>query len=256
LEITFLGTGTSVGVPVIGCGCEVCRSKDKRNQRTRCSVHIQTRDKKFVIDTPPEFRLQMIREGFCELDFLLFTHDHSDHLMGLDDVRPITRDKSEPMACYGPPETIKEIRQRFHYIFDKTDTDSWKPKIQLVGIEEKKNIEGLTITPLPVEHGKSMVYGYRIGDFAYISDVSEIPAKTMQKLQGLEILVLEALRFKPHYKHFNLDTAVKTAHKLKAKKTFFTHCTHDIDYKKVSKELPENIFLTYDGLKLHLSEED
>jgi phosphoribosyl 1,2-cyclic phosphate phosphodiesterase len=198
----------------------------------------------------------MIREGFSELDFLLFTHDHSDHLMGLDDVRPITRDKSEPMACYGPPETVKAIRQRFHYIFDKTATDSWRPKIQLIEIEDKKKIDGLTITPLPVEHGKSRVYGYRIGDFAYISDVSEIPAKTMQKLQGLEILVLEALRFKPHYKHFNLDTAVKTAKKLKARKTFFTHCTHDIDYEKVSKELPDNVFLAYDGLKLHLSEED
>ncbi|MFP4687403.1 MAG: MBL fold metallo-hydrolase, partial [bacterium] len=199
--------------------------------------------------------LQMIREGFSELDFLLFTHDHSDHLMGLDDVRPITRKKTEPMPCYGPAPTLKEIRKRFHYIFNKTANDTWRPKIQLVEINKKIEIEGLEIIPLPVMHGKTEVYGYRIGNFAYISDVSEIPPATMEKLKNLEILVLEALRFKEHYTHFNLKTALKTARKLEAGTTYLTHCSHDIDYNTVSNKLPEDVFLAYDGLKLELNEE-
>ncbi|MGM0380652.1 MAG: MBL fold metallo-hydrolase [bacterium] len=256
MEIIFLGTGTSMGVPVIGCECEVCRSNNPKNKRTRSSVFIRKNGLKFVIDTTQEFRLQLVREDIQELDFILYTHDHADHILGIDDLRPLSKKNSKTLPCYGSAETLEEIKKRFPYLFSEKNKDSWKPRLDLRPVEKKFTETGLKITPLPVEHGNDRVYGYRIGDFAYVSDLSELPDSTAQQMQDLEILVLGGLRFKPHYKHFHVDKAVETAQNLGAKQTYLTHLTHAIEHEQVDKELPDNINLAYDGLKLEIPEEE
>ena len=253
MRITFLGTGTSMGVPMIGCGCAVCSSDDPKNKRLRSSVFLEAEDNKFIIDTTPEFRLQMLREGIDELDFILYTHDHADHILGIDDLRPLCKKNKKTIPCYGSRYTLSEIKERFPYLFSEDNPDSWRPKLDFIPIEEKFEESGLEITPLPVEHGHEQVFGYRIKDFAYISDLSELPEQTAEKMQDLEVLVLDGLRFEPHYKHFHIEKAVRAAHSLEPEKTYLTHLTHAIDHEEVEAELPEDIHLAYDSLKLNLN---
>ena len=253
MEVTFLGTGTSMGVPMIGCNCAVCSSEDPRNKRLRSSVYIQTENNKFIIDTTPEFRIQMIRENIKELDFILFTHDHADHILGIDDLRPLCKKNNKTIPCYGSRYTLSEIKERFPYLFSEDNPDSWRPKLDFIPVEDKFEESGLEIIPLSVEHGNERALGYRIKDFAYISDLSDLPEQTAEKMKNLEVLVLDGLRFEPHYKHFHIEKAIETSQKLNPKKTYLTHLTHAIGHDKVEANLPENIHLAYDGLKLQMN---
>jgi phosphoribosyl 1,2-cyclic phosphate phosphodiesterase len=226
LTITFLGTGTSQGVPVIGCLCEVCKSLDYRDKRLRSSVHIQVNNRNFVIDTGPDFRQQMLRENINRLDAILFTHAHRDHTAGLDDVRAYNFLQNMDMPVYGMQETLDQIRNDFAYIFEEHHYPGL-PRLDLRPITDNSfAINGVEITPLPVMHLRLPVLGFRIGNFSYITDANFISEETYKKLEGTKVLVLNALQQEPHISHFTLQQAIEVAQKVKAEKTYFTHLSH------------------------------
>jgi phosphoribosyl 1,2-cyclic phosphate phosphodiesterase len=251
LKVTFLGTGTSQGVPVIGCTCEVCRSLDYRDKRLRTSVHISTDNQSLVIDTGPDFRQQMLRENITRLDAVLLTHAHRDHTAGIDDVRAYNFLQSMDMPVYGTTETLNQIQNDFAYIFGP-DNYPGLPKLDLRVITEKsfflKNIE---VIPLPVMHLRLPVTGFRIGNFSYITDANHIPEETHEKLKGTKVLVLNALQKEQHISHFNLKEAVDVVQKINPAMAYFTHISHKMGlHASVSKELPENISFAVDGLQI------
>lgn len=249
--ITFLGTGTSQGVPVIGCSCEVCKSLDYRDKRLRSSVHIQANNQSFVIDTGPDFRQQMLREHVGRLDAVLFTHAHRDHTAGLDDVRAYNFLQNMDMPVYGSQETLNQLRNDFAYIFEEHHYPGL-PRLDLrpIGVDSFE-VNNIRITPLSVMHLRLPVLGFRIGDFSYITDANFIPDETYKKLEGTKILVLNALQQEPHISHFTLQQAIEVAQKVKADKTYLTHLSHKMGlHATVTKELPENIVIAVDGLQI------
>ncbi len=228
---TFLGTGTSNGIPVIGCNCKVCLSQEIKNTRTRTSLLIKNEFTTTVIDTTPEFRIQAIRENINKLDSILFTHSHADHLHGLDDIRPLSFDKK--IDVYSNRATISDIKKRFDYIFKYTQKGGGKPRIKLIKVHNKHFYLGnnsLKITPIPIFHGKLKILGYRINDLAYITDCSELPDKSKNLIKGAKVLVLGALRFRKHSTHMNIDQAIELSNIIKPKKTYLVHFSHDIDH--------------------------
>lgn len=249
--ITFLGTGTSQGVPVIGCSCEVCQSLDFRDQRLRTSIHIAVQGQSFVVDTGPDFRMQMLREGIKKLDAVLFTHEHKDHTAGLDDIRPFNFYQQADIPIFGRLAVLEQLQREYAYIFNDKKYPG-VPQVACVEIDHNPfQINGIGITPIPVIHYKLPVLGFRIGDFSYITDANHIPEESLALLEGSEILVLNALQKEPHIAHFTLDQAIEQAQRIGAKKTYFTHISHRLGkHAAVEKELPEGIFLAYDGLKL------
>ena len=253
MKITFLGTGTSQGVPVIGCDCEVCRSLDYRDKRLRSSVHIQTKNQSIVIDTGPDFRQQMLSERINHLDAVLFTHAHKDHIAGLDDVRAYNYIQKSDMPLYGRTEALKQIKVEFYYAFEK-DKYPGIPQLRLQEINEDVFfINELEIMPLPVMHMNLPVLGFRIGNFSYITDANFISEATYEKLKGTEVLVLNALQKEKHVSHFNLEDSLNEVKKIKATKTYFTHISHKLGkHKTIEKELPESVALSYDGLSITL----
>lgn len=253
MTVTFLGTGTSQGVPVIGCSCEVCKSLDYRDKRLRSSVHIEVNGQNFVIDTGPDFRQQMLRENINRLDAILFTHAHRDHTAGLDDVRAYNFLQNMDMPVYGTQQTLDQLKNDFAYIFEEHNYPGL-PRLDLRPITNKSfNINGVEITPLPVMHLRLPVLGFRIGDFSYITDANFISDETHQALAGTKVLVLNALQQEPHISHFTLQQAIEVAQKVNANKTYFTHLSHKMGlHAAVSKLLPENIHLACDGLSLKL----
>ncbi len=254
LTVTFLGTGTSTGVPVVGCLCAVCTSDDVRNRRLRQSVKIESEGSHFLIDTTPDLRLQLLRDPIPRLDFILFTHSHSDHLMGLDDIRPFNFRQREPVAAFANPATAKAIRRAFGYIWADTQLGGGKPQLELHEVEEPFTHRGIPITPLPVSHGEWTILGYRIGGFAYITDTNGIPEETMELLRGVDTLALDGLRIAPrHPTHFTIDEAVAAAQRIGARETWLIHLTHEVDHATVEARLPAGIRLAYDGLRLELA---
>jgi phosphoribosyl 1,2-cyclic phosphate phosphodiesterase len=254
LTVTFLGTGTSTGVPVVGCRCAVCTSADVRNQRLRQSVKIECGGNFFLIDTTPDLRLQLLREPIPRLDFILFTHSHSDHLMGLDDIRPFNFRQREPIDAFANPATAKAIRRAFSYIWNDTQIGGGKPQLDLHDVETAFTHRGVDIVPLPVAHGDWTILGYRIGGFAYITDTNGIPDETMELLRGVDTLALDGLRLAPrHPTHFTIDEAVGAAQRIGARETWLIHLTHEVDHATVEATLPEGIRLAYDGLKLEIA---
>lgn len=252
MRVTFLGTGTSHGIPMIGCDCSVCRSNDPHNKRTRASVYIEEGEAALLIDTPPELRIQVIREGIRRVDAVLFTHAHADHMFGLDDVRRFNDISGHPMACYGMESTLGTVRQAFEYAFVPTQNGSSKPAIDLVPIESDFSVAGVDVRPVPVVHGRMKVLGYRIGDFAYVTDVSHIPEPSMEMLCGLEVLVLGVLRPQPHETHFSVGEGLEAIEALKPRTAYFTHVSHKLDYESTNSWLPSNVRLAYDGLQITL----
>ncbi|MFN3840673.1 MAG: MBL fold metallo-hydrolase [Cyclobacteriaceae bacterium] len=253
MNVTFLGTGTSQGVPVIGCSCEVCHSVDFRDKRFRSSLHIQTETLSLVIDTGPDFRQQMLRENIQRVDALLFTHAHRDHTAGLDDVRAYNFMQNMNMPVYGMKETLAQIKTDFSYIFGP-DNYPGLPRLTLFPISNTPfTINAVEIIPLPVLHLRLPVLGFRIGSFAYITDANFIPDETLEKLHGIKYLVLNALQREPHISHFNLEEALAMARKINAQKTWFTHISHKLGtQRKLDSELPEDIRLAYDGLRISI----
>ncbi len=251
MKITFLGTGTSQGVPVIGCTCEVCRSLDFRDKRLRTSVHIEISNQSFVVDTGPDFRQQMLREDVKRLDAVLFTHAHRDHTAGLDDVRAYNFMQAMDMPVYGTQPVLDQLKLEYAYAFAEKIYPGI-PRINLHAIDEKIfQINGVDVIPLPVLHLKMEVLGFRFGNFSYITDANYIPDETLDRLKGTEVLVLNALQQEPHISHFNLKEALAMEEKIKPKKAYFTHISHKLgSHADVQKKLPANVFLAYDGLQI------
>jgi phosphoribosyl 1,2-cyclic phosphate phosphodiesterase len=254
MRVTFLGTGTSTGVPVVGCGCRVCKSPDIRNQRLRQSVAIEAEGQHFLIDTSPDLRLQLLRYPIPRLDFILFTHSHSDHLMGLDDIRPFNFRQREVIHAFANAPTAKAVRRAFSYIWDdRSQIGGGKPQLDLQEVDGPFRHHGIDIVPIPVDHGDWTIYGFRIGDFAYITDTNGIPAESMRLLEGVEILALDGLRPAPrHPTHFITSEAVECALEIGARETWLIHLTHEVDHEEVEATLPAGIRLAYDGLVLEL----
>ncbi|MBY5949897.1 MBL fold metallo-hydrolase [Algoriphagus marincola] len=253
MNIRFLGTGTSQGVPVIGCDCEVCRSVDFRDKRFRCSVHIETEGKSFVIDTGPDFRMQMLRADIHQLDAVIYTHEHKDHTAGLDDIRPFNFRQKKDMPVYGRSQVLNQIRQEYSYVFSEKKYPGVPQVLPIEIDEEPFEVEGISINPIPVMHHKLPVLGFRVGDFTYITDANYISEESKEKIKGSKILVLNALQKTPHLSHFTLEEAIEMAQMLGAEQTYFTHISHKLGlHREVESELPEGIHLAYDGLMLSL----
>lgn len=250
MRVTFLGTGTSRGVPVIGCRCPVCTSDDPRNNRLRTSILIES-DVHVVVDTSADFRQQMIRRGVERLDAAVYTHQHVDHILGLDDVYPFNVRNRRDFPIYGSARTLKDIKITFRHLFSENPYPGI-PRIAAHVIEGPFEIGSIRLEPIDLLHGRLPILGFRIGDFAYLTDVSEIPAASMDKLKGLEFLALDALRYKPHPTHFSLAQATAVAEELAARQTYLIHLCHDVDHARANAALPPSIQLAFDGLALEM----
>ncbi len=251
MKITFLGTGTSHGIPMIGCDCPACTSDDPRDSRTRSSVFLETESSSVIIDTAPEFRLQCLKNNVQRVDAVLFTHTHADHVVGLDDIRRFCAMQSERICCYGSENTVCSLRTMFSYAFaEVVQNYSERPVLEAKSVNGPFHAAGLNVIPLDLYHGRDKILGFRIDNFAYCTDTSNIPAETMEKLTNLDVLVLDALRFTPHPTHFNLEQALEAAEKIAAKRTFLTHIAHEIKHAEVEKALPESVNIAYDGLEV------
>ncbi|HEY3265613.1 MAG TPA: MBL fold metallo-hydrolase [Armatimonadota bacterium] len=253
MTLTFLGTGTSSGVPVIGCDCAVCTSGDPRNTRYRASVWLRWDEISVVVDTGPEFRLQALRAGIRTVDALLLTHDHADHIFGLDDVRFFQLRGRREMPLYGDARTVGVIRRAFKYIFDgPLIPGTFRPTLAPHDVEGPFSLFGRTVIPIPICHGQLPILGYRIGGCAYLTDCSRIPEGSEALLQGLDVLVLGALRHRPHPTHFSLPQAVAAAQRLNPRRTYFTHIGHELDHEATERDLPAGFHIAYDGLTLDI----
>jgi phosphoribosyl 1,2-cyclic phosphate phosphodiesterase len=254
VKITFLGTGTSQGVPFIGCECAVCTSTDKHDNRLRSSVWIETPEASIVIDSGPDFRYQMLRAKVKKLDAIIFTHGHKDHVAGLDDVRAYNYHDNKAMEVYATEQTQVALKREFEYIF-QSKTYPGIPKINLntITAEQPFFINGLKVTPIRVLHYKLEVLGFRIGGFTYITDANYIAPEEMEKIKGSEAFVINALRHQEHVSHYTLNEAIDVAHAVGAKNTYFTHVSHQLGlHEEVNKQLPQGMQLAYDGLVLEL----
>ena len=252
MRLTFLGTGTSTGVPTLGCRCPTCTSSDPRDQRTRSSVLLEYDGRTVVIDTSPDFRQQGLRERLERLDAVLFTHTHADHVLGLDDVRVFNMRQAEAIPVYADARSIASIRRIFDYIFRGDYAPGGIPRLNPHLIEGPFEVWGVRMIPLPVLHGELPVLGFRFGDAAYITDFSVIPESTLALLEGLDVLVLDALRHKPHPTHSTLDQSLEVVARVKPRRAFFTHIAHELAHETTNALLPAGVQLAYDGLKLEL----
>lgn len=248
LKITFLGTGTSHGIPVIACQCPVCTSPDPRNQRMRCSILLEYGEARVLVDTPPELRLQAIRAGLTRLDAVLFTHSHADHIFGLDDVRRFNDLQGGALPCYADEATLDDLERIFRYVFVPTQRGGGKPRLELRPLNGAFDLFGLTVRPLTVLHGQLLITAYRFGEVAYVTDVSFLPEEAEAQLRGLDLLILDALRFRPHSTHFSIPQALEVVERLQPRRALFTHLCHDVDHETVSAMLPQGVGLAYDGL--------
>jgi phosphoribosyl 1,2-cyclic phosphate phosphodiesterase len=252
LAVTILGSGTSHGVPMVGCHCPVCTSGDPHDQRTRPSILIDVDGHKVLVDTAPELRLQMVAAGIDLAEAVLLTHGHADHLHGIDDVRRFNEQLGRPIPVYGTPALLADVQARFPYIFAHSQSGGGIPSLELRPIEGPFELFGRMFTPVPVWHGETPVTAFRVGDFAYVTDTNGIPESSRALLQNLDTLVLDALRHEPHPTHFNFQQATEMVKLLGPKRAFFTHLTHSISHAAVGRELPEGIALAYDGLRLEV----
>ena len=251
LKITVLGSGTSVGVPTIGCHCDVCTSADPRDNRLRPSILVSYDGHNVLIDTTPDFRAQALRAGIDHLDAVHFTHGHADHILGLDDVRPFNFRQKGPIPIYAAPDTMGTIQRVFDYIFNGARKESNVPRLETRSIDGAPfDLFGLVFQPIPVLHGSHSIYGFRFGPAAYLTDHSEIPEASLDLLRGLDVLFLDALRYKPHPTHSTVDRSIKTVETVAPRRAFFTHLSHDLAHERANSLLPPHIRLAYDGLEI------
>jgi len=257
VRLTFLGTGTSFGVPQIGCRCPTCTSTDPRDRRTRTAALIETNGKRLLIDTPPELRLQLVAAAVDHVDAVLFTHAHADHVHGIDDLRALSVRQGAMLPAYGSRATMAELAAKFPYIFDPAivvPVGTSKPELAAHVLEPGKtaSIAGVAVLPVSLPHGDHEVFGYRIGPVAYLTDVKVIPESAIDALRDLEVLVLNALLSRPHPLHLSVPEAVAAAQRVGARRTFFTHLTHENTHAALAAKLPAGIAPAYDGLVIDL----
>lgn len=252
LTITFLGTGTSSGVPMIGCDCEVCTSTNKKDKRLRSSILVQSEATTLVVDTGPDFRYQVLRAAVRKLDAVVYTHPHKDHMAGLDDIRAYNYLSKKPMEIYADSLSEEALRRDFYYAFSDTKYPG-VPELNLNTITtDPFQVGDIPVLPIPVWHLRMPVMGFRFGNFTYITDANRIEDEEKQKIKGSEVLVVNALRRKPHISHFTLDEAIALVRELEIPTAYFTHISHQLGlHEEVEKELPEGMHLAYDGLKIH-----
>ena len=257
MRLTFLGTGTSFGVPQVGCQCRTCTSSDPRDKRTRTAALIESGGRRLLIDTPPELRLQLVAAGVGSLDGVLFTHGHADHVHGIDDLRAISVKQPDGLAVYGPSDTLAELAVRFPYIFDPAivaQPGTTKPELRPYALEAgcETEIAGMRVRALRLPHGSGSVFGYRIGPIAYLTDAKEIPDAVRAQLGNLEVLVLNGLLSRPHPLHLSIPEAVAAAQAIGAARTFLTHLTHNLSHAELAARLPSGIAPAYDGLAIEV----
>ncbi len=254
MKVTFLGTGTSQGIPMIGCNCEVCQSTDYRDQRLRSSVHLEVDGKSFVIDTGPDFRQQILKERIKSLDAVVFTHEHKDHIAGLDDVRGFNYSQKKPMQIYATGRVIEHIKNReFYYAFGEHKYPG-APEIRVNEINNAPfEIEGVTFIPIEVKHYRLPVFGFRVGDFTYITDANFIAEEEQEKIKGSKVIVVNGLQKEYHISHFTFKEALALLDKWNPEQGYFTHISHRLGkHRDINKELPAKYRLAYDGLKIEL----
>lgn len=253
MKVTFLGTGTSQGIPVIGCKCDVCTSADYRDNRLRSSIFVEMDGVHMVVDTGPDFRQQMLRERIDKLDAVLFTHAHKDHVAGMDDIRSYNFLQKKDMPIYATEQVIDRLKEEFTYIFEQ-DKYPGIPRVETIEIQNAEfEVLGRKVTPIEVMHYKLPVFGFRFGDFTYITDANFISEEEKDKIKGSKVIVLNALQKKTHISHFNLDEALDLMEELNPEKGYLTHIGHFMGrHQDVSKELPENVEIAWDGLKLSI----
>ena len=253
MEVTFLGTGTSQGIPIIGVDHPVCYSDDPRDKRLRVSVLVNWKGKNILIDCGPDFRQQMLANNVKKLDAIFYTHEHNDHTAGLDDIRPYFFRQGD-IPIFAHQRVLNSLRRKFDYIFTSEDRYPGAPAvIENVVQNEEFQFEGLSIMPVDFKHNKLQVFGYRLGDFAYLTDIKRISEEEIAKLKDLKVLVVSALRREPHHSHFNLEEALEFVEMVKPERTYFTHISHMLGFHaEVEEELPVNVHLAYDNLKIEI----
>jgi phosphoribosyl 1,2-cyclic phosphate phosphodiesterase len=254
MRIVILGSGTSSGVPLIGCTCSVCISDHPRNKRLRSSVEIQLGDKALLVDTSPDLREQAIRFGLERVDAVLYTHAHADHIHGIDELRVYNLRHFHEIPCYGNADVMRRIGNYFEYIFDEEERESVRPFLETHEVVGTFTLFGVSIVPVPLWHGSLPVLGYRIGNFAYLTDVNRIPDSSWELLEGLDLVILDALRQKPHATHFSIGQALEVIEKVKPKRAVLTHLSHLVDYTETENELPKGVNLAYDGMQLEVED--
>lgn len=253
LELTVLGSGTSMGVPTLACHCAVCDSADPLDKRTRPSILLSYGGHNVVIDTTPDFRFQAMREHIDRLDAVIYTHSHADHILGLDDVRPYNLKQRALIPIYSTELTQETLRKQFAYIFDETPTESSLPGIDLRTIDDRPfELFGLTFTPIPAHHGSQPVLGFRFGRAAYLTDFSTVPNSSKLLLRELDDFILDALRHRPHPTHSSVEQSLALVAELKPERAWFTHICHDLGHKETNAHLPANVKLAHDGLKFEV----
>ncbi|MGH7884386.1 MAG: MBL fold metallo-hydrolase [Thermodesulfobacteriota bacterium] len=254
MKITVLGCATSTGVPIVGCGCDVCTSDNPKNKRSRSSVLVQAAKKNIIIDTSTDLRIQALTNNFTKIDAVLYTHSHADHTHGIDDLRVFNFINKTEISCFSNEQTIKNLRNNFSYIFNNDPTTGGKPRLSFKPVRGEFRFEGIKIVPVDIFHAGWVILGYKIGSFAYLTDCSGIPDYSIEILKNLDLLIIGALRYTPHPAHFNVDQAVQVVESLSPKRAIFTHMGHEIEYEKLNGELPDYIEPAFDGLKIELSD--
>jgi phosphoribosyl 1,2-cyclic phosphate phosphodiesterase len=248
--LTVLGSGTSMGVPTIGCSCRVCHSDDPRDRRTRPSVMLEYAGHYVLIDTTPDFREQAIRENITRLDAVIYTHAHADHILGLDDVRPLSFRSPEKIPLFAHERTAEALQSIFRYIFDSNYKYGGIARVEMRPINGSLELFGARFEPIRILHGDAEIHGFRFGSAAYLTDFSEIPSDSMERLRGLDILFLDALRHRPHPTHSTVANSLRLVEELKPQRAFFTHISHDLPHQETNQGFPDHVRLAHDGLKL------